>query len=546
MLKYVLIKWEGPIVMILLTPILLMLVPVSAEVSGHAPWINNPLLYLFGSSLLLSAIFFLGDPVTTPKTKKGQIVAGTLMAIACATGKVSFGFQGLEYLMLLLINWNCEAIDSLFILKNPVKQFISSPGSEPFHLSGHSPSIKEREDEPFLMYHNIQNQSIKNPWDTLLQAKLGGRGGSHFPAFLKWQSIKNRPDSILIINASEGEPGTFKDRFILHHYPHTAAEGILILSHLLNINQVILVVPEDFSDSGNYIINCIQEQGFLNAEMKISGGTYIAGEETALIRHLMGEPAIPSPKPPLPVESGFYQRPTLVHNLETVSWIPVIFNDPLQWGKGRFLVSLSGAIARPGVREAWIGDSIQEILENENFLNDLEVGAIQIGGVSGAYLPLNQTPILLEQEYLSSLGAFLGTGSIRLLRKGDCLIEDLIQRTKFLEESSCHQCSACRIGTQNQVETLVKLSLGKLTKRETELFEAQIPVMQMLSLCGLGKMAPIPYQSLLRHFPEEVEFHRNGNHIRACLRKNHANQNQSKTGTMSVRRKSLISTAISG
>ncbi len=362
---------------------------------------------------------------------------------------------------------------------------------------------------------------------------LRGRGGGGFPTGRKWRlAAQHRErDPILIANADEGDPGAFMDRNLLEGDPFAVLEGMMLAAYAIGASQGIVYVRAEYPLAVrrlNEAIGQAREAGFLGDSILGSefafdialcrgAGAFVCGEETAMIAALEGRRGIPRLRPPYPVESGLWGRPTCVGNVETLANVPwILANGPEAFSRhgvgeslGTKVFSLAGDVVRGGLVEVPMGMSIHQLV--------LEVGggspsgkplkAVQMGGPSGGCLPASMFDTPIDYESLLEYGAMMGSGGVVVLDESRCMVDMARYFLKFTQRESCGQCTFCRVGTLRMLEILERLCAGEARKTELDQLEQLARQVGEASLCGLGKTAPNPVLSTLRWFRSEYEAH---------------------------------------
>ena len=343
---------------------------------------------------------------------------------------------------------------------------------------------------------------------TLLEGSgLRGMGGAGFPTGRKWRAVAAQPGPrLVVVNADEGEPGTLKDRYFLENFPAQVLEGALIAAWAVEASAVYVYLRDEYPDIHAGLVKLIGAlpPGSPPVHLRRGAGAYICGEESALIESLEGKRGLPRQRPPLVVENGLFGRPTLVNNVETLYWVPAILKEPdlferpgRNGQKGLRTYSVSGRIARPGVKIAPNGLTITELIEE--FCGGMEPGhrlaAYLPGGASGGFLPAHLQPPLAFGT-IEEYGGFIGSAAVIVLSQADDLRDVARNLAHFFAHESCGQCTPCRVGTIKAAEILDQPVWDR------ERLDDLAHVMRQASICGLGQAAPNVWQSLLRHFPE--------------------------------------------
>ncbi len=360
--------------------------------------------------------------------------------------------------------------------------------------------------------------SVKALADELEVAGLRGLGGAGFPTFRKWQAVRAEPGPrYAVINADEGEPGTFKDRYYLENEPHRFLEGALVSAWAVEAQALYIYLRDEYPGLHRVLTDAIAEvetagiaePGFVI--LRRGAGAYICGEESALIESLEGKPGKPRLRPPFVAQKGLFGRPTLVNNVETVYWIPRIHAQGAEWfasqgrhgRRGLRSFSVSGRVARPGVHLAPAGITLNELIEE--YCGGMAQGhrllAYLPGGASGGILPASKADIPLDFDTLHEHGCFIGSAAVIVLSDQDDLAAAASNLLGFFADESCGQCTPCRVGTEKM------LTLLERDTWDEETLQQLARVMADASICGLGQAAPNPVLSLLRDFRGELASH---------------------------------------
>ncbi|NOX19437.1 MAG: iron hydrogenase [Chlorobi bacterium] len=359
--------------------------------------------------------------------------------------------------------------------------------------------------------------------DILLElktSKLKGRGGAGFPVSTKWMltAAAIEDEKYIVCNADEGEPGTFKDRVLLTEYTELALEGMIIGGYTIGAKKGIIYLRGEYE----YLMKPLQkkieeyknenllgksilgnEEFDFDISIFLGHGSYVCGEETALIESLEGHRGEARNRPPYPVNQGFMNKPTAVNNVETLATIPHIITKGAEWfaqfgtdkSSGTKLLSISGDCEKPGVYELPWGTTIKEVLELAGAKN---TKAVQVGGASG--ICLNKTQFDRKLGYEDA-----GTGgSIIIFDESRDMLQVLKNFMEFFVEESCGQCTPCRIGNVKLLEGVKMIENGDFTFRYLEKLKELAGTMQVASKCGLGQSSPNPFLSILENFKDEI------------------------------------------
>jgi formate dehydrogenase iron-sulfur subunit len=360
---------------------------------------------------------------------------------------------------------------------------------------------------------------------------LRGRGGAAFPTGIKWQTVLETASDqkYIVCNADEGDSGTFADRMLMEGDPYSLIEGMVIAGLAVGATQGFIYLRSEYPrcwDTLNEAIRRAYAAGWLGAtvggsphrfelEVRLGAGSYICGEETALLESLEGKRGEVRAKPPLPAHVGLFGRPTVVNNVITLGTVPWILSHGGQayhdFGSGRsrgtLTLQLSGNVQRPGLIEKAFGMTLQELLHDYGggSLSGRPIRAVQAGGPLGAYIPAKDFDLPLDYEAFQSRGAMLGHGGVVTFDETVDMRQMARFAMEFCAEESCGKCTPCRIGSVRGVEVIDRIQSGQDRDQNLVLLENLCDTMQHASLCAMGGMTPFPVLSALRHFPEDFE-----------------------------------------
>ncbi len=370
--------------------------------------------------------------------------------------------------------------------------------------------------------------------ETLASSGLTGRGGAAFPLAAKWRAVREAAGDLkyVVCNADEGEPGTFKDRPLLHLSPHLLLEGMAIAGALTGATVGIIYLRFEYPEAEATLLGAIreaEEAGVLGTSVLGSGrafrvwikrgaGSYVCGEETSLLNSLEGIKPWPRERPPFPTTHGLWGRPTVINNVESFCAVPPIFEKGADWfrGLGRGdnagtkLYSVSGDVKRPGNFELPLGITASELIEEYagGPTSDRNIKAFTLGGISGGLLGAEHLGISLDNVSNRDLGVALGSGGVVVLDDSRCAVAFVRNAMSFYEDESCGRCFPCRIGTVRLRELLDGLTgHGDLPGDALQRMNKIGTLMAATSACGLGQAAPLVVTGLFRSFREEVEEH---------------------------------------
>jgi [NiFe] hydrogenase diaphorase moiety large subunit len=359
----------------------------------------------------------------------------------------------------------------------------------------------------------------------LKSSGLRGRGGAGFPTSTKWMltAASIAQEKFIVCNADEGEPGTFKDRVLLLEYPELVFEGMVIAGFTIGAKLGLVYLRGEYE----YMLKSLQDylqlmrnenllgKNILNKtdfnfdiEIRLGSGSYICGEETALIESLEGYRGEPRNRPPFPVDTGYMGNPTVVNNVETLASVPHIVSKGGDWFRihgtnkstGSKLFSVSGDCEKPGVYELPWGTTINELLKIVEAKN---TKAVQVGGASGICLPKSQFNRSFAYEDVAT------GGSVIIFNDNRNMLKVLKNFMEFFVEESCGQCTPCRIGNIKLLEGIEMIEKGQYTFSYINKLKDLGRTMQAASKCGLGQSSPNSFISILENFKDEI-FQANG------------------------------------
>ena len=353
------------------------------------------------------------------------------------------------------------------------------------------------------------------------ESGLQGRGGAGFPAAFKWRSVRQQTEATryVVLNADEGEPGTFKDREVMVRRPDLVVEGLAIAARVVGATEVYCYLRGEFGTPWRALQSAIDRfesttvLDGIGFHLHAGHGAYICGEETALIEALEGKRGMPRLKPPYPTEVGLWSKPTLMHNVETIACIPAIVERGGKWfhglgrtGAGSKLYCVSGHVNQPGTYELPLGVSLDELVEAAGGYEG-ELLAFSPGGASSGFLPASERGLPLDFKSLPKVGSMLGSAGVVVLNDSIDVVWAVREQLRFFEAESCGQCAPCRIGTRFQRQSVDRYlesrgvghgghseSLGQVAEVAWQMNEG--------SICGLGQAASLPLTTVIQHFPE--------------------------------------------
>jgi NADH:ubiquinone oxidoreductase subunit F (NADH-binding)/NADH:ubiquinone oxidoreductase subunit E len=392
----------------------------------------------------------------------------------------------------------------------------------------------------------------------LKAANLRGMGGAGFPTHIKWSTVRGAPGDVkyVVCNGDESEPGTFKDRELLRRTPHLLVEGMLLAGLVTGAKHGYVYIRHEFEEEIEVMREAIREaeqRGFCGErilgsnlsfpmEVFVSPGGYICGEESALLEAMEDRRAEPRNKPPFPVFSGLYNKPTVINNVETLCWTPAIVLKGGEWYRdggtngatGMRFVSISGDVAAPGVFEVPFGQTVGDLIRMAGGMREgQKLKAIAPSGPSGGFLPA----VLKEEDLptsgakkffreklspegapfdvmdlpldLGTLGGLANMLGAAFVAVGDraCIVDFAKNCVEFYRNESCGKCVPCRVGSQKLVDILSDVTAARARSDVPEMVEDLALAMGQASICGLGQVAANPMTTVMHYFRDELRDH---------------------------------------
>ncbi len=366
--------------------------------------------------------------------------------------------------------------------------------------------------------------------DEVKNSGLRGRGGAAFPAGIKWQTVHDAPSATryIVCNADEGDSGTFADRLLMDADPFQLIEGMTIAALAVGAERGFIYLRSEYPhtiDIMERALRIARQGGVLGPSvmgsphrfdiaLRIGGGAYICGEETALLESLEGKRGVVRAKPPLPALAGLFGQPTIVNNVLTLAAVTSVLADGaahyagygLDRSKGTMPFQLGGNVLRGGLVELPFGLTLRELVERfgGGTASRRPIKAIQVGGPLGAYLPASQWDTPLAYESMAAIGAMLGHGGVVVFDDTVDMGEQAQFAMEFCAHESCGKCTPCRIGSTRGAEVIARIRRGQSPRANWQLLEELCETMELGSLCALGGLTPMPVRSVMAHFPGEL------------------------------------------
>ncbi len=383
------------------------------------------------------------------------------------------------------------------------------------------------------LVHALTERSPAEIIQEVSKSGLRGRGGAGYPTGLKWGTVAKTQGQTkyVICNADEGDPGAFMDRSVLESDPHRVLEGMIIAGFAVGASRGYIYVRAEYPLAVKRLGIAIREArklGFLGSEIcnakfsfdlevRIGGGAFVCGEETALIASIEGRRGAPRPRPPYPAQAGLWDMPTLINNVETFACIPAIVQRGGEWfasigakkSKGTKVFALTGKVRNVGLIEVPMGMTLRQIIFDigGGVPEGRQFKAVQTGGPSGGCIPEQFLDMPVDYESLKELGSIMGSGGMIVMDDTACMVNVARYFMEFCMSESCGKCIPCRAGTAQMYELLTRITNGSATAHDLELLEELCEMVGSTSLCGLGQSAPNPVLSTLRYFRDEYMEH---------------------------------------
>jgi formate dehydrogenase iron-sulfur subunit len=361
---------------------------------------------------------------------------------------------------------------------------------------------------------------------------LRGRGGAAFPTGIKWKTVleTNGPTKYIVCNADEGDSGTFADRMLMEGDPFMLLEGMTIAGFAVGANEGYIYVRSEYPEAIealNEAITAATARGWLGhsvlgtdfaftIHVRVGAGSYVCGEETALLESLEGKRGVVRAKPPLPAHVGLFGKPTVINNVLSLGTVPAILADGaaayaalgVGRSRGTQVLQMAGNIARGGIFETAFGTTLGEVVNDlgGGTANGRPIRAVQVGGPLGAYIPTSRFDLPFDYEAFAAADAIVGHGGIVVFDDTVDMAAQARFAMEFCAIESCGKCTPCRIGSTRGVELIDKITAGVDRSANIEVLVDLCEVMADGSLCAMGGLTPLPVRSALNNFTED--FHR--------------------------------------
>jgi formate dehydrogenase iron-sulfur subunit len=362
--------------------------------------------------------------------------------------------------------------------------------------------------------------------EEVVASGLRGRGGAGFPTGIKWRTVlgAQADQKYIVCNADEGDSGTFADRMLMEGDPMILIEGMTIAGLAVGATRGYIYLRSEYPHAHRILRSAIDtayKQGCLgqtfDLEVRLGAGSYICGEETALLESLEGKRGQIRPKPPLPAVAGLFGKPTIVNNVLTLATVPAILANGAQQyhdlgmgrSRGTLTIQLAGNVRHAGLVEVPFGLTLREAIYDfgGGTASGRPLRTVQVGGPLGAYFPSALLDTPLDYESFTARNGLLGHGGIIVFDDTVDLARQARFAMEFCAHESCGKCTPCRVGTTRGVEVIDRIVASDPAQRpqQVQLLEDLCEVLRDGSLCALGGLTPLPVLSALHHFPENFQ-----------------------------------------
>jgi len=453
-----------------------------------------------------------------------------------------------------------ELVEKFIVADDPLPEYalglVGDKGDYAIPLLWDIPNFKSQERvlfrnfgfiDPTNLNHYIANDGYSGldkvlsmkPTEVIEEIKISGlrgRGGGGFPTGRKWEAglQAEENEKYVVCNADEGDPGAFMDRSVLEGEPHSVLEGMIIAGCTIGAQKGYIYVRAEYPLAVKRLQGAIQQatdMGFLGENIMGSGfsfeififqgaGAFVCGESTALTLSIEGKRGMPKAAPrPRTTEVGLFDKPTLLNNVKTFSYIPQIINRGGAWlsgmgtkeSRGTAVFALTGMVNNCGLIEVPMGLTIREIIYDigGGISDDKKFKAVQTGGPSGGCLPAKFLDTPVDYDSLKAAGSMMGSGGMVVMDESTCMVDIARYFLDFTQQESCGQCTLCKLGTKQMLNLLDEITEGKGQPGDIDLLLEIGEAVNSGSLCGLGQSAANPVLTTIKYFREEYEAHIN-------------------------------------
>ncbi len=386
---------------------------------------------------------------------------------------------------------------------------------------GYSSLVKALKMEPVAIIEEIKKSGLR------------GRGGAGFPTGRKWEQCREASGQpkYIICNADEGDPGAFMDRVVMESDPQQVIEGMIIAAYAVGARDGFIYIRAEYplaierlkvaleqARSLGLLGDNILGSGFsFDIEIVEGAGAFVSGESTALMYAIEGRRSMPRARPPHSVKAGLWGKPTVLNNVKTFAYIPLILERGASWfsslgtegSKGTAVFALAGKMVNTGLAEVTMGTTLHELIFDigGGIRGERKFKAVQIGGPSGGCLPEDMLKTPVDFDSLRKAGSIMGSGGVIAMDEDNCMVDTAKFLLDFIQKESCGKCSTCRIGTRQMLDILEDITSGKGKIKDMDLLVELGQDIRGGSLCGLGRTAPNPALTTIRYFRDEYQAH---------------------------------------
>jgi len=464
---------------------------------------------------------------------RGMFFAEPMVEIETAAGRVAYGpISPADVPSLFERNFlgggdhprNLGRVEEISFLKNQHRlTFARVGGTDPLSLDDYLA------DGGYRALRRSLEMTPRAIIDEVAKSELRGRGGAGFPTGIKWRTAAETAAEVkyVVCNGDEGDSGTFSDRMIMEGDPFVLLEGMAIAGAAVGASEGFIYVrseyPKAYRTLGE-VIQIARDRGYLgrrilgsgrnfDVQLRLGAGSYVCGEETAMLESIEGRRGMVRAKPPVPAISGLFGKPTIVNNVVTFASVPIIIDRGADSyravGRGRSRGTLpfqiGGNVKRPGLVEVPFGITIRELVFDYGggTATGRPLRAVQVGGPLGAYFPLDRLDTSLDYETIEAAGGTLGHGGVVVFDDSVDMARMARYAMEFCALESCGKCTPCRIGTVRGMEVIDRIVQRRETRANLDLLRDLCDTLRYASLCALGGLTPLPVLSALKYFPED-------------------------------------------
>ncbi len=385
--------------------------------------------------------------------------------------------------------------------------------------------------EGYVVFENALKKDRLDLHDDLELSRLRGRGGAGFPVHIKMMALAKESDrpKFIVCNADEGEPGNYKDRYLMENNPHQILEGMCIAAYMTNATKGYIYIRGEFDSAIKIMKTAVEqarEKGFLgdskkyrnfefDIEIRSGAGSYVCGEEFSLLESIEGKAGRTRVKPPFPTSKGLFNKPTLINNVETFATLPPLIemggkayaSIGTKSSTGTKLISLSGNVRHKGVFEVPFGISMRKIIDElgGGTHPGRKIKMVQLGGACGPIIPEYMLDMIIDFERFEEFESKTGAGALIVIDDRFDLFDILNRVAEFFTHESCGKCTPCREGNTHLIKTIQRFVEFKAKENDMNILENQARVIHQTSLCGLGQTAPTAIISALHYFRGEFQ-----------------------------------------